>query len=689
MKKNFYRLAIVLLGVAALASCEKKEQEINLEENDAQKVTVTFGLSDETKATFDEAGIKWAAGDVIRFTDQGLGNVKDVTLTSSDISSDGYSATITESFYLLNKAVFRHNWSPRNAAEWDYGYMGNYAEGCSFTEWNKLVVAQSAAGQINKNFVLLHSGLNALTFDPGTTSFSVKMEILGTILRVLPYTETYNDEVVKKVTLSSTDRLGGVVGVTYADGTYRDHKDIGWGPDTFKDYVVNLTTAFSLTGVTSREASKAIYFALPATNSGHDISGYTFTVETDKAVYTFDGSAKTLALSHNKVRNFYLKLENATSRVSNDEKYGVYWFDGNIGNRDIDADETTIADCGYWVAYTMDSELGSSAVVAREPNAAPQFFENLTITVIDNATSTTADWLTYGYTNSSSSHMTLHASANTSSSSRSATVTISYPATVPHYSLREGTTPKTLTITQSGAYTLVPTLSNLSSDTMDKDGGSVTATISLNLNGNTATDAEFNQYIDKVTFDASNCSVSRSGNVLTITAGANPYTTTRTLTVTATANGGNSVLNITQEAATSAKVYSFTYSLDAAWSVSSCKPRELGYDKTAKSDMTGHWVILLTNLAESGNAYTAGAAFPSTDVEPLVKAVLGMTDAEYTAASEWLELGIQVEGAQWIIVIKGMTENTTGAQRGIQGSFKKDDGTDWDSNGTYHIFQNP
>lgn len=449
--KKISIILLALLSTFAFFACQKEE---NKTDKETSRVTIHFGFSDETKATFDQEGIKWAAGDVIRFTDQGKGNVKDVTLSSSDISSDGYSATITGDFYLGNKAVFRHNWSPRNDAEWDYGYMGNYAEGCSFVEWNKLTVTQSAAGQINKNFVLLHSGLTALNPAPGTTDFSVKMEILGTILRVLPYTEAYNDEVIESVTLSSTDRLGGVVTVDYSNGQYRDHKDIGWGPDTFKEYKVSLSSGFALTGVTTREASKGFYFSLPATNTGHEIAGYTITVTTDKADYVFDGSAKTLSLGQNKVRNIYLKLENAT-RTSKDAVVGSYWFDGNLaggysGNSlEYGASAQNIADLGYWVVYTIDD--ATSEVNAREPKDYPDFYDNTVISIVDQSTSAAPDWLQFGYTAShGNSHLWIQLTENTNASSRVAVITFTYPDKAHHYSLRANEPKKVITVTQEG-----------------------------------------------------------------------------------------------------------------------------------------------------------------------------------------------------------------------------------------------
>lgn len=685
MKKVLNILLSAVICMFAL-SCEK---EINNNDvKDYKTATITLGLSPQTLATFDENGIKWSAGDVIRFTNEGFGDAVDIELTAGDISVDGHTATITASFPNVSTAVFRHNFSPRNNTEWDFGYMGNYCgDGSSFTEWNKLVVKQSEAGQMNRHFLFLHSGLNKLAFDYSNPPTTVAMEILGTILRIIPYTDTYNDEAVQSVTLStgSSYGLGGCTPVTYSTGAYRDQQDVNWGPDRFNTYEVDLTTEFSLAGVTSAEASKAIYFSLPATNPGHSIAGYTIKVATDKAVYTFDGSAKSLTFGQNKVRNMYLDLDKATTRVANDDMYGIYWFDGNLGNHEYPAAETTVDDLGYWVAYYQNTLLGDDTVRAGEPTDYPSFYSGLTISAVDDATGLEPTWLTYGYSNLSvNSHWALHLDANTAMSPRSATVTIAPAASVAHYNLRDGTVSKTFTITQLANVTIDPIISNLSSTTVDAAGGVITATISLELNGVAATPEQFNTYISQVNLSASSGTLTRAGSTLTLTIGENPTTSPRVITITASADSDASV-DITQAASASAKVYSFTYSLASAWNTSSCNPRQLYFNNTADSGRTD-WVIIITDLAESGSAYTAGAAFDPYAVEPLLKKVLGLSDSDYTTMSAWLHLDIEVLGAQWIIVVRGFEANTTGVARSISGPFYNDDGSAYD--GSYTIQQN-
>ncbi len=684
MKKINATILFVALGALTSVSCQTEKVE-----SSTTPVTITFGLSQATKATFDEEGIKWSSEDVIRFTNEGFGDAVDIPL-SGHISADGYTATVTAEFPAVTTAVFRMNYSPRNNVEWDYGYMGNYCgDGSSFTEYNKLIVKQSEAGQINKKFLFLHSGLTSLPFDSSNPPTTVEMEILGTIIRVLPYTTDYNDEEIESVVLSTSSGygLGGCTAVNYSAGTYRDQQDINWGPDRFSTYEVDLTTPLSLSGVTGRSTSKGIYFALPATNTGHEISGYTITVNTDKAVYTFDGSAKSLDLDHNKVRNIYLDLGNADSRVANSDMYGIYWFDGNISSQEYSSAATDVADLGYWVAYYQNTLLGDDAVRAGEPNAIRTFYDGLSISAVDSATGDEPTWLTYGYSDLSvNSHWSLHLLANTGIETRTATITIAPAASVAHYTLRPGEPNKVITITQLGDVTLIPTISSLSSSEIVSEGGSVTATLGLTINGTPATDEQFETYVSQVSLTSTSGTVTRVGRTITLTLGVNPKTVSRDIRISATTKDGSAYVDVTQAASAVEKVYTFTYVLTSGWNTSSCKPRQLYFGNAADSGRQD-WVIIVESLAESGVAYTPGAAFDPDAVEPLIKKVLGLSDSQYTEMSEWLSLDVYVLGAQWIIVVEGFEANGTGASRSISGSFYEANGSVYEG-GSYLIQQN-
>ncbi len=692
MKNNLLFVSAIVMAISAFSGCQK-EEDVKTPVNTGEvsgPITLNFSLSEETKALFGETGIKWTEGDVIRYTDQGLGNVKDITLAASDIKDDGYRATVTtEGLYLANRSVFRMNYSTRNTAEWDYGYYGGCPEeeraaNLVFTEWNKLLVKQSEAGVINPYFLFLHSGMNSLDLT-GEASVNVPMEILGTILRVMPYTTTHNSETIESISLVSNDKLGGCCGVNYSTGVYRDHKDVNWGPDTFKEYEVQLTTGFSLASANAKVSSKPIYFSLPGQNSGHEINGFAWIVKTDAATYYFSASDQLLSLGHNKVRNVYLNLDNANSvRTTDAAKQLKYGGDVNA-DKTFDSAAVDNFDLGWWAAQVSDN--AGAAWSIYEHTAENEDFYAVTTNAVDLETGSAAGWVSFGY-GALSTHLLVSVTENTGKVDRNAKITVTFPAQINGYTVNPLNRTKVFTVCQRGTATITPSIS-LSKNTADKAGEVVSGTIDILVDGVSATASQFDYYASDLVLTCTNGSVTRDGKNLSITIAANPTSSPRDVVLTAFLRGSNDSETIVQAAGDGNKVYSFTYSLNSGWTTSSCKPRALYYDNTAKAGLVGQWVILLTELAESGNAYAAGAAFPAEDVAPLIKTVLGLSDSEYEAAATWLTLDIQVEGAQWIVIVTGMTANDTGSQRTLTGSFRNADGSEWDPAGTYTIGQNP
>ena len=461
MKNNLLFVSAIVMAISAFSGCQK-EEDVKTPVNTGDvsgPITLNFSLSEETKALFGETGIKWTEGDVIRYTDQGLGNVKDITLAASDIKDDGYRATVTtEGLYLANRSVFRMNYSTRNTAEWDYGYYGGCPEeeraaNLVFTEWNKLLVKQSEAGVINPYFLFLHSGMNSLDLT-GEASVNVPMEILGTILRVMPYTTTHNSETIESISLVSNDKLGGCCGVNYSTGVYRDHKDVNWGPDTFKEYEVQLTTGFSLASANAKVSSKPIYFSLPGQNSGHEINGFAWIVKTDAATYYFSASDQLLSLGHNKVRNVYLNLDNANSvRTTDAAKQLKYGGDVNA-DKTFDSAAVDNFDLGWWAAQVSDN--AGAAWSIYEHTAENEDFYAVTTNAVDLETGSAAGWVSFGY-GALSTHLLVSVTENTGKVDRNAKITVTFPAQINGYTVNPLNRTKVFTVCQRGTATITIT----------------------------------------------------------------------------------------------------------------------------------------------------------------------------------------------------------------------------------------
>ena len=672
MKTNLYRLAIAALSVAVLASCEKKEQDIDPVVDpgtvpgtetpaDLSIVRVNLGIDETTRAHFaDQLGIVWDEGDAIRFW--GNTGSATATLAAENILEGGIKASFDIAIpNVVNespKGVFQYNWSLRNEAEWDFGETEHKAGSNSIlADGATLTVAQSEAGVMNKSFLFLQS---ATKWDDGVipqaestpVTIEATMHIVGTVIRVLPYTEDYNDETVQSATFApnSDQKLGGVVAYNYAEGSYRDAQTINWL--SYKKNIVNLTNGFSLSGVTSRETSKGIYFAVPATTDGHALQGYTVTVKTDKATYTYS-SDESLAIAENTVRNIFLKLDEA-HRTDDLAVKGTYNFWGSIG-----ADQTwtfpsaaqSNQGLGYWVVSVLNT--GETARQTIEANAHPEFYV-ATFTCIDDATSAPADWLTVGY-RPNDTWWIASLQENTASAPRSATVTATFPEFNNGYTVEDGFATRTIHIVQKGQVVIVPQIGNLSATTIPADGGSVTATLNLTIDGAAATEEQFNEFVSDVTLTAENGSVSRDGHTLTISSGLNPKTEPRTITVTAAANGGSSSVQVVQAASASALSRTFSYGFSAWQNGTKTFTRSYG---SADAVSAPDWMIVLTDLKDDLTGQVPTAA----DTKDLLKYGFQLTDAEYEAMAAFVVLDVEYGAGETKIWYRGVTANAGAAR---------------------------
>lgn len=682
MKKYFNYFLAAALGIAVVAACQREpvteeenvvpetpEQTEQPEQPDLTKVRINLGL--DTKAQFsDDLGITWEAGDEIRFW--GNTGSTTATLAASDITDGNKASFEMEIPNVVNespKGVFQYHWSTRNTAEWDFGDVEHKTNPNATLAGGVLTITQAQAGAMNKAFLFMQTtpGPDWGTVVPQatstTTEITLQMQIVGSIFRILPYTETYNDETVQSVSIESTSNqnLGGTVSYNYAEGTYRDAQSINWL--AYKKAVVNLGTGFSLDGVDAREKSKGIYFALSATDSDeHKLGGYTILVTTDKAKYTYT-TTKSVAVSENAVKNIFLKLENADDREDMTIVKGTYNFWGSIDDGksfECNANAQNNWGLGYWVVSVLNT--GETDRQTIEASQHPEYYV-ASFQCIDDATGAPADWLTVNY-RPNDTWWAANVQANPTSTARSATVTATFPDNNNGYTVETGFKTRTIHISQKGLATVTPVLSNLSATTVPAAGGSVTATIDLQIDGAAATDTQFNEYISEVTFAAENCSYARNGHDLTITVGVNPKTEARTATLTATANGGNDSVSVTQEAASSAMAVTFSYGFSAWQAGTTTFSRS--YDAEAHSQPD--WMIVLTNLRIS----TTNDVPTASDMPDLIKYAFQLTQAEYDAFAEFVQLSYEIGAGETKIWFQGVTANT-GNKRVFDKWFKTSD----------------
>ena len=237
----------------------------------------------------------------LKFADASI-NIISSALTADQISDDGYTASFT----------FPSSLNSADRAGWFYSTTchASYKSRVEFTLGTKdnLAFTQDEAGIMNTRHIFLHSGTGTVNIAKGQTP-ELALSVVGSIFRVIPYTSAHQDEQILSVTFSSQDYIAGTVEYDRAAGTY---KGASTYPNTStQSMTINLGTPFALEGVTDRNLSKGIYFALPATAVDAPLNGYKWVVKTDKAEYTFDASDSQLAIKENVVKNIFLNLDKA------------------------------------------------------------------------------------------------------------------------------------------------------------------------------------------------------------------------------------------------------------------------------------------------------------------------------------------------------------------------------------------
>lgn len=439
--KKFNSILVAAMGMAALTVSCKQEGLEPVAPEEGQTIKVEVSIGETLKGTFtDREGLRWEVGDQLKYA--GGANFTSSHLAAEDITEKGSVASFT--FPAELTSVDRNGWfvstnnHPTNNDEVEYtlGVDGGN------------VYTQDNAGEMNHRRLFLHSGLKTMNIAKGQEKITVKMDICGTILRAMPYTTKYNDETVQSVSLESNSFIVGTVAYDRRAGSYKPIGENGYSGDCinwkkYKNVIVNLVNAFSLSGVVDKEKSKGIYIPIAASYEGFPYNGYKYVVTTDKAQYVFDAMGNTLDAGENVVKNVYLNLDRATRQ---EHALGVLRYDAHLDNVTVPASESADNYCGYSVAMTKD---GEEAEVKREGTAYYDlYYKNVKFTCTDPDSKEPVDWVSVRY-NTANAHVLANVSANTGAE-RKALVTITY-SDVRNYVIEETSKTKTFTITQKAA----------------------------------------------------------------------------------------------------------------------------------------------------------------------------------------------------------------------------------------------
>lgn len=659
MKKILKNMLWIALGAIAFTGCsnDATEEPAPVAEN-GRTVTVVASLSDETKAAFiDGESITWTAGDRIQWSNGAVSQ----ELTEEDITENGTRASFTIEV-------------PRNADGWFHStttHPGNNNEvEFSLGDASKHAFTQERAGVMNARYLFLHSGVGMMQIPAEAETIPVNMEIAGTIFRILPYTEQYNEEQIQKITLLSNSNLIGTVAYDHGAQTYRGVDDINW--QVSKDISVTLGEPFALTEASSRESSRGIYMAVARTTNPLD--GYKYVVYTDKATYTFDAMDKTLAVADNVVKNVFLKLENG-ERLGNEEyMYDVrYLGDFNIVENTLwssDAHPEIVN--GYWFAQAAPK--GTQEWSNMDNNTADNFkFYQVTYEITDNATGTPADWVTCTHAlEAQGTVWRIALMENTSGEERSATITGHYPRKIEGgYILLPGYETKSIVIRQEAKVEVTAALTKIHTEIISKEGETVekAAKLALTVNGAAVDDIKAAMDTYKITLSCGTAktSVDAAGNIAIVFPENKSDSEKSYALEVKYKNAAIASAEFTQQAGEGGEeVFPYTYELSTAgpgwgsgWGFPANTTHEGNYAFVRNVKQNGELVTLTEEIAATVVAY----AFRSTAPTDEEKATVGQTaktgsDTAAVARVRWfggtqIDVAFQTGASQTISKVTG------------------------------------
>ena len=484
MKFNINKLLAVLAVASLGVACNKEQLQDEIPSSGNGTVQVVVSIDNGTRSFSDAEGVKWEVDDQIKFA----GGVKLTSepLTADQITENGYKASFTFDKSLIAENITGWFYStkchPTNDTEVEFTLGTD----------NGNLFTQAEAGQMNSRYLFLHSGTGMVKITKDVVP-EVNMEIAGTIFRVIPYTTTHNDEQIRSVKLSSNTKLVGTVSYDRGAGTYRGVNDINLKSYNFVK--ANLGTPFSLQGITSAETSKGIYFAVAATPAGKPLDGYKYEVETDKAKYVFDAMIEKLAVRNNFVKNVYLNLDKATSRVEGAGSNKPLTFSGGIGDTTIEAVGVENKSLGYCV---IDVNGVHAEDWSGNSHNEAELYGSVTITPYVLGTgvgagATVADWLTVGYGKDSegkinSTYIFVTAQDNTGDERKSLVYCVYNAPEGYEFEGGQKEVYKQFIVTQKAGLTVEAAFSGFPTEAVAAAGATVSGKLNLVINGENQTD---------------------------------------------------------------------------------------------------------------------------------------------------------------------------------------------------------
>lgn len=450
MKKICISLLALAMAFAVIPSCEKDpvepDDKPNTEQPDNEKPDPEPEPEPEPEPDPEKPVVIWSVTASLEGVADGLISWNDGDkLTAWSVDADGKygyndfsEREVPAAEVSGNTAKFTFTTLPQGGKTW-LAYMSNTGyDGCSAmkVEFNHAsAYTQPQAGVLPKDMVKLISlGVDVPVYEgteDATLELTAQMQFAGALLsyELSSSTGLYNDEKVASVQIVSLNNYlasqASSSAFAYnmlADGKYwMDNSGSNFGDDCA---LIWENTSKSITTTVAEQAAvsegKAVFMPAPPVNVG----GYKVVVYTDLAFYTFDFASENLTLADHQINTFALDLE-AAKRIGHDEVRGELLYEGGIPESTNISHQEASGGIGYWYARTKDKD--SNDWVTREANVPENaaFYQNVTFSIVDDATGAEADWLTVAY-RANDTWWDYTVTANESSEPRSATITATY-----------------------------------------------------------------------------------------------------------------------------------------------------------------------------------------------------------------------------------------------------------------------
>lgn len=571
MKKIFKTLIAILPALVAVACTEAPEETPVTNNGELKEITLNVTNDVITKTIYtDGAGLHWdAENDGTKF---GVADNTTGVHTSSAIAvaEDG-TATITCGVAAGATKIYPI-----------YPKLDNIGvnEGCA-TAYFLIHAAQTqaVAGVMESgDGKLAMTTAEPLEVTEGSNTYNAKMVNHSAIARFIIYSTSGVEDKVKSVKFEAVtaERINGKL---IAICNWNDAAaNYFYGSEGNKSTTVTLDTAYDLNGINAKESAKGIYMGvIPGT-----VTGYSYTVYTDKGTYVFSTeSAK--EFKSNTINNIYLNLDNAefTSNESGEGNKEVIFTYSDPKDCNLPADGNGRFLNGPLVSLTVGGEAITIAANAL----------NDILTIV---TEGGEGWLNAKFENTVNYQLDITAAKNKTTSVRSAKVYLAYDGIK---------STNYITVNQdagTGAPTIIPTLTKNSEESVVAGGDTVTATLTLNVDGVEVSGADVDNYMTYVALSGShNADVSQSAGVVSIVVPANTTASTRNITVTATTEDDKSSITIAQEAGEGSDDSAFG---EYSWEVSVVNHAwgdAWGFGGGDANKQTGHY-LSVSNITHNG-----------------------------------------------------------------------------------------